>query len=107
MAEVAEAELMERLGLTAELYGSFPRVHLSVDFVESLYFRARVDVQIEVAEVGRTSATFAFVVTLEGRTRLGHADPRRDPPRRTQIVERLEVVYRALVQSDQHDAPAA
>jgi len=67
MAEAAEAELMEQLGLSDELYGSFPRVHVSVDFVEPLHFRARVEVQIEVAEVGRTSATFAFVVRLEGR----------------------------------------
>lgn len=67
MAEVAEAELLERLGLWEELYGSFPRVHVSADFAEPLHFRARLDVRIEVAEVRRTSITFAFAVRRDGR----------------------------------------
>jgi YbgC/YbaW family acyl-CoA thioester hydrolase len=67
MAEAAEAELLERLGLAEELYGSFPRVHVSADFQEPLHFRARVDVHIKVAELRRTSIAFAFVVKLEGR----------------------------------------
>jgi acyl-CoA thioesterase FadM len=68
MAEVAEAELLERLGLADELYGSFPRVHVSANFAESLRFRARVDVEIAVAELGSTSATFEFHVRIAGRT---------------------------------------
>jgi acyl-CoA thioesterase FadM len=70
MAEVAEAELLERLGLADELYGSFPRVHVSANFAESLRFRARVDVEIAVAELGSTSATFEF-----------HCGSRGEPPR--------------------------
>ncbi|HET8673447.1 MAG TPA: hypothetical protein VFL87_07420 [Thermoleophilaceae bacterium] len=64
MAEVAEAELLERLGLADELYGSFPRVHVSADFSEQLRFRARVGVQIAVAALGRTSATLEFIVRV-------------------------------------------
>lgn len=67
MAEVAEAELLERLGLWEELYGSFPRVHVSANFQEPLHFRARVDVRMQVAELRRTSIAFAFVVRLDGR----------------------------------------
>lgn len=61
MAEEAEAELMERLGL-AGLYGRLPRVHVEADFRRPLAFRDRVRVRLAVGELGRTSVTWEFEV---------------------------------------------
>lgn len=59
--EAAEAALHERLGLP-ELFGTVPRVHYEVDYLERLWFRDRVTVTLEVAEVGRTSIRYVFRV---------------------------------------------
>lgn len=68
MAAVAEAELLESLGLLGALHGSLPRVHLTVDLRAPVRFRARLDVDLAVAEVGRTSIAFSFKVTADGAT---------------------------------------
>jgi acyl-CoA thioester hydrolase len=57
--ESAETVLYERLDLTA-LMGVVPRVRYEVDFVDRLFYRDLVEIEFSVAEVGRTSATFAF-----------------------------------------------
>jgi acyl-CoA thioesterase FadM len=64
--EAAEAALHERLGLP-ELFGIVPRVHYEVDYLERLWFRDRVTVTLEVAEVGRTSLRYVFQVDRDGQ----------------------------------------
>ena len=64
--EAAEAALHERLGLP-ELFGVVPRVHYEVDYLERLWFRDRVTVRLEAAEVGRTSIRYVFQVDRDGR----------------------------------------
>jgi acyl-CoA thioesterase FadM len=59
--ESAETVLYERLGLTG-LMGVVPRVRYEVDFVDRLFYRDLVEIELSVAEVGRTSATFAFEI---------------------------------------------
>ena len=59
--EAAESELHLALGLP-ELFGHVPRVHYEVDYLERLWFRDRVSIELRVAEVGRTSLTYDFEV---------------------------------------------
>jgi acyl-CoA thioesterase FadM len=68
MAAVAEAELLERLGLLEALHGSLPRVHLTLDLCAPVRFRARLGVDLAVAQVGRTSIAFSFTITSNGAT---------------------------------------
>jgi acyl-CoA thioester hydrolase len=58
--EAAEAELYERLGL--HLFGTTPRVRYEVDYVDRLWLGDRVDIELTVASVGRTSLHFEFSV---------------------------------------------
>ena len=64
--EAAESELHLALGLP-ELFGHVPRVHYEVDYLERLWFRDRVTVMLEVAEVGRTSLRYVFQVDRDGQ----------------------------------------
>lgn len=59
--ESAESVLHERLGLL-DLFGVVPRVRYEVDYLARLWFRDRVDIEIRVAAVGRTSVTYSFEV---------------------------------------------
>jgi len=59
--EAAEAALHERLG-TADLFGVIPRVSYRVDYTDRLFFLDRVLVELWVAEVGRASVRYQFVV---------------------------------------------
>lgn len=59
--EAAEAVLYERLGLS-ELFGRIPRVRYEVEYAERLWFGDIVDIALGVAELGRTSITYAFEV---------------------------------------------
>jgi len=63
--EAAEAALHSQLGLD-ELFGSVPRVRYEVDYLARLWFRDLVQITLEVADVGRTSLTYAFVVQRDG-----------------------------------------
>lgn len=65
--EAAENELQMALGLP-QLFGRTPRVHYQVDFLERLWFRDPVTVELSVASVGRTSLTYDFEVCREGVT---------------------------------------
>lgn len=64
--EAAESVLHERLGLT-ELFGVVPRVRYEADYLEQLWFRDVVDVELRVAAVGRTSVRYEFEVRRAGR----------------------------------------
>lgn len=59
--EAAEAVLYERLGLS-ELFGRIPRVRYEVEYAARLWFGDIVDIALGVAELGRTSVTYAFEV---------------------------------------------
>lgn len=59
--EAAEAVLYERLGLS-ELFGRIPRVRYEVEYAARLWFGDIVDIALGVAELGRTSITYAFEV---------------------------------------------
>ncbi len=65
--EAAESELHLSLGLP-ELFGSVPRVRYEVDYLERLWFRDRVSIDLRVATVGRTSLVYAFEVCRDGVT---------------------------------------
>jgi acyl-CoA thioester hydrolase len=63
--EAAESVLHERLGLL-DLFGVVPRVRYEVDYLARLWFRDIVDIEIRIAEVGRTSVTYGFEVRCGG-----------------------------------------
>ena len=79
--EAAEAALHSELGLD-ELFGTVPRVRYEVDYVARLWFRDRVQITLEVADVGRTSLTYAFTVRRDaevaarGRMVCVNSDPK-------------------------------
>jgi acyl-CoA thioester hydrolase len=59
--EAAEADLLDQLGIV-QLFGVIPRVRYEVDYKARLWFRDRVAVQLWVADVGRASVRYEFVV---------------------------------------------
>jgi acyl-CoA thioester hydrolase len=59
--EAAEADLLDQLGVV-QLFGVIPRVRYEVDYTARLWFRDRVAVQLWVADVGRASIRYEFVV---------------------------------------------
>jgi 2-aminobenzoate-CoA ligase len=67
MVEWAETALFERLGFLDDVYGHLPRVHISIDFTESLDHRDLVDVRLAIVDVGRTSITYDFSIERDGR----------------------------------------
>ncbi len=66
LMEEAEAALLDELGIVREVYGWLPRAHVSIDYRRPLRFWDQVEVELEVAEVGRTSITYTFRVTSGG-----------------------------------------
>jgi acyl-CoA thioesterase FadM len=67
LIENAETALLLRLGLLEDVYDRLPRVHVSADFLQPLGFKALLDIQVSVAEVGRTSITYSFTISSHGR----------------------------------------
>lgn len=63
--EAAEAELLDRLGVPG-LVPTVPRVRYEVDYLDRLYFRDRVAVDLWVDRVGGSSLRYGFEVTREG-----------------------------------------
>jgi YbgC/YbaW family acyl-CoA thioester hydrolase len=64
--EVAETALLDRLGFVHEVYGRHPRVHIEADFLSPLRFRDLVEIELRVAQVGRTSVTYEFEMRSGG-----------------------------------------
>lgn len=60
--DAAEAVLHERLGIVSETFGCSPRAHVEVTYRAPLLFLDRVDVELRVAEIGRTSLRYEFTV---------------------------------------------
>lgn len=59
--EAAESELHLALGLP-DLFGKVPRVRYEVDYLDRLWFRDRVSIDLRIASVGTTSLTYEFEV---------------------------------------------
>ena len=62
--EAAEQALYEQLGVG--MFGTTPRVHYEVDYLARLWLGDRLDVELTLASVGRTSLRFEFVVRRSG-----------------------------------------
>lgn len=62
-AEAGEAELMRSLGLSEMTFGATPRKSVSAEFHRPVYFDDEVTIRFEVAEMGRTSATYRITVS--------------------------------------------
>lgn len=67
LVEQAETRLLDALGLSEEIYGRLPRVHMSVDLTESLRFNDLVEVELRVEALGSTSLTYGFDIRKDGR----------------------------------------
>lgn len=68
LIEAAEVEPLANAGLLESIYTSMPRAHLEVDYSATLYFMDEVEVTARVADLGRTSVTFEFLIEREGET---------------------------------------
>lgn len=66
LMEEAEAALLDRLGIVREVYGWLPRAHVTIDYGRPLRFWDEVEVEVRVAEVGRTSLTYEFWIRSGG-----------------------------------------
>lgn len=67
-AEWAEAELHRDLGISHLTFGYTPRRRVEAEFLGQVRFDDVIDVELVVAEVGRTSATYAVTLAVDGRT---------------------------------------
>jgi YbgC/YbaW family acyl-CoA thioester hydrolase len=65
LMEEAEAALLDDLGIVREVYGWLPRAHVTVDYRRPLRFWDEVEVDAEVAELGRTSITYRFRIRID------------------------------------------
>ena len=61
-AEAAEAALHDGLGIAEITFGATPRVAVSAEFQRPLRFYDRVEVELAVEAVGRTSMRYAVVI---------------------------------------------
>jgi acyl-CoA thioesterase FadM len=66
MLEAAETALLDRLGLLEEVYGRLPRVSIQARFLHVLRFREKVDVDLTVTSLGRTSITYRGSISNRG-----------------------------------------
>lgn len=64
--EEAEAELHRQRGIIDETFGLTPRVHVEFDFGIPVRFDDEVEIRLEVADVGSSSATYDFTVDHAG-----------------------------------------
>ena len=69
--EAAEHEFLEHLGCSYQAGRGFdvdfPRVHVEVDFMIPLSYNDRIEVQVSVERIGKTSFTLAFLTLLAGQ----------------------------------------
>jgi acyl-CoA thioester hydrolase len=65
-AEQAETLLCERLGVAERTVGHMPRVRVEVDYARSVFPGEIVEIDVQVARVGRTSVGFEFVMRAAG-----------------------------------------
>jgi len=78
-AEAAETELMRRLG-RRDQQGDFPRRKVEAEYLKVLGFDDEIEVRLRVANVGRTSVTYAWTIAkggdahVKGRHTVVHVD---------------------------------
>ncbi|MDP8957279.1 MAG: acyl-CoA thioesterase [Actinomycetota bacterium] len=65
--EVAETALLHRLGIMNEVYGRMPRVRISAEFRKGLRHKDLVDIELSIADIGRSSVTYAFRMMSDGK----------------------------------------
>ncbi len=65
-AEEAETELMRRVGVLGEQWGSFPRRKVEAEYLKVLRFDDEIEVRLRVENVGRTSVTYAWAIAKDG-----------------------------------------
>jgi YbgC/YbaW family acyl-CoA thioester hydrolase len=79
-AELAETELMRRLGVLGREWGDFPRRKVEAEFMKVLRFDDEIEVRLRVENVGRTSVTYAWSIVrdddpcIRGRHTVVHVD---------------------------------
>jgi acyl-CoA thioester hydrolase len=97
-AEAAETELMRRLNLPWERWGSFPRRKVEAEFLKVLRFDDEIEVRLRVDNVGRTSVTYVWTIAkdgephVKGRHTVVHVDAEGKP-------KPLDDVLRAALES--------
>jgi len=64
--EAAEAQLHRDLGIVDVTFGFTPRRHLEAEFFSPLHFDRPAAITLEVARVGRTSATYEARLASSG-----------------------------------------
>lgn len=64
--EAAEGALFDRLGVI-DLVGTVPRVHYEADYHLRLWYRDVVDIELWIADFGRTSVRYEFEVRRAGQ----------------------------------------
>lgn len=65
LVEAAEAALHTALGIPDETFGALPRVAVSATFSSSVRFNDRVEVELAVEAIGRTSLTYRLAIASE------------------------------------------
>ena len=65
--EAAETELHRRLGILDRTFGFTPRRRLEAEFDVALQFDDLVTISLQVAHVGRTSATYDVTLSVDDR----------------------------------------
>jgi acyl-CoA thioesterase FadM len=68
LAEAAEAALHTALGIAEFTFGATPRVAVQATFARPLRFNDPVDVNLEVAALGRTSVEYAMSIAADSGT---------------------------------------
>jgi acyl-CoA thioester hydrolase len=63
LSEAAEAVLHTALGIADFTFGATPRVAVAATFARSLRFNDRVEVDLAVQRVGRTSVEYRLMIT--------------------------------------------
>jgi acyl-CoA thioester hydrolase len=66
LAEAAEAAMHTALGIPNETFGACPRASVSASFTKRLRFNDRVEVQLAVESIGRSSLAYRLVIASEG-----------------------------------------
>jgi acyl-CoA thioesterase FadM len=86
LAEAAEAAMHTGLGIAELTFGRTPRVSVSADFRRALRFNDRVEVELAVERLGRTSVGYRLAIAgpgglaVEGRLTACYVDAETGAP---------------------------
>jgi acyl-CoA thioesterase FadM len=62
LAELAETELHRGLGIAERTFGLMPRLAVTTEYLGPLRFDDRIEVELGVQEIGRTSLRYAWAI---------------------------------------------